>query len=123
MANTSAQDQSASSTKSSDSSKSSGDEGRLGSRDRLTDIKAAQGPLQPTATDAMGVERIVGPAVDDNWSPAPVDPDPEAIAHREAVAAADKARREERLGATQVSASNLGGTEAAGRDALAAQNK
>lgn len=74
----------------------------MGSKDKLTDIKAAQGPLQPTALDHMGVERIVGPAVDDRWRPAPVTATEEEKAHRVRVAENDAARREERLGATQV---------------------
>lgn len=80
----------------------------MGSKDRLTDIKAAQGPLQPTAVDAAGTERIIGPAVDDNWEPAPTEPTEEAIAHRKRVAEVAEARREERLTATQVPAKNQG---------------
>lgn len=67
--------------------------------DTLTDLKAAQGPLQPTAVGGDGIERIVGPTVDDNWRPAPVHPEPAAIEHHEKVLAHQKARREERLGA------------------------
>ena len=85
----------------------SGSDDTIGSKDVLSDIKAAQGPLQPTATDAQGVERIVGPAVDSNWSPAPSEPDADEMAHLEAVAAAEKKRREERLGATQAAPDNI----------------
>jgi hypothetical protein len=79
---------------------------RFTSLDTLTDIKAAQGPLQPTAIDASGIERIVGPAVDDNWTPAPVDPDPEAMEHHARVQEAEAERREQRLGATQIAPSD-----------------
>ena len=81
---------------------------RLGSQDVLNDLKAAQGPLQPTAVDANGVERIVGPAIDTTWRPAQVDPTDEDMERAEAVVQAEKDRREERLGATSVAADNLG---------------
>lgn len=94
---------------------------KLISYDTLTDIKAAQGPLQPTALDSQGVERIVGPAIDDNWRPARVDPDPDQIAHLEAVKAAEDERRADRLAATQAAPDNLGEGHGVAKAALEAE--
>lgn len=100
-----------------------GDQGSLIAFDHFTDIKAAQGPLQPTAIDAQGVERIVGPAVDDNWRPAQVHPTEEQIAHRDAVAAHAAKRREERLGATQALPEHTAEGAAVTKGALEVENK
>lgn len=53
--------------------------------------------LRPTATDALGVDRIVGPAVTD-WQPAPVEPDEDAVAAHEEFLARRAASREQQLG-------------------------
>lgn len=65
----------------------------------LSDLKAAQGPLQPTVVDGQGIERIVGPGVDTSWEPAQVSPTEEQIAHHETVLAAEEKRQQERFGA------------------------
>lgn len=93
------------------------------SHDRMTDLKAAQGSLAPTAIDAQGLERIVGPAVDDNWRPAPTEPHPDDIAHGEQVLAWEKARREERLGATQAARENVAAGSDVTKAALEAERK
>lgn len=49
-------------------------------RERYGD--ASGNVLRPTATDALGVDRIVGPPVTD-WTPAPVEPDEDAVAAHE----------------------------------------
>jgi hypothetical protein len=100
-----------------------GSNGSLIDFDHFTDIKAAQGPLQPTAIDAQGVERIVGPSVDDNWRPAQVHPTEEQIAHMEAVHAHQAKRREERLGATQALPEHTQEGAAVTKGALEAENK
>jgi hypothetical protein len=88
-----------------DEQESDASQNRFVSHDVLTDLKAAQGPLQPTAIDAQGIERIVGPAVDDNWAPAQVDPDPEEMERLAVVKDHEAERREQRLGATQIAPS------------------
>lgn len=88
---------------------------------RLSDLKAARGPLVPTSIDAQGVERIVGPTVNDNWKPAQVEPDPVEVARLEGVAAQHAAWRDERLNATSVAAANLGDGAAVVRGALEAE--
>lgn len=93
----------------------------IGSKDVLTDYKAARGPLQPTTFDASGVERIVGPAVDDNWRPAAVDPDPVEVAHLEKLAEQRADFRGERLGATQAARANVASGAAVAKAALEAE--
>jgi hypothetical protein len=94
---------------------------RIGHHDTLSDIKAALGPLQPMAVDASGVSRIIGPAVDDTWQPAQVEPDPEAVAHQERVREAQYAHRERGLGATQANPENIAQQTEVTRRALAAE--
>lgn len=88
---------------------------------RLSDLKAARGPLVPTAIDAYGVERIVGPTVNDNWKPAQVEPDPVEVARLEGVAAQHAAWRDERLNASSVPAANLGDGAAVAKGVLEAE--
>lgn len=69
--------------------------GLVGSKDRFTLNELNMYPVQPTVEDSLGVERIIGPALD-NWHPAPVDPHPDDIAHGERVAARAAEARERR---------------------------
>lgn len=113
----------ASSTEQSSSTASTTDEApqSMLSQDVLTDILAAQGPLQPTAVDAQGVERIVGPSVDSNWSPAPVEPDPKMIEHLANVRRVEEERRANRLNATQAVPDNVADGVAVTKAALEAE--
>lgn len=70
-------------------------QGLVGSKDKFSANEMNQFPIQPTVTDAVGVERIVGPTLD-NWTPADVEPDPDEIARLERVAARAVAAREAR---------------------------
>lgn len=70
-------------------------EGRIGSQDRFSANELNQFPVQPTVEDALGIERIVGPTLD-NWSPAVVEPDEAEIARLERVAERAVAAREAR---------------------------
>lgn len=94
------------------------------SDDRFTVNELNLHPVAPTATDALGVERIVGPALD-NWEPAQVEPTEEAKAHMQEVADRQKAAREFRAdaltGATAASDSNS--TAEPAKQAIAAEHK
>jgi hypothetical protein len=72
--------------------------GTIGSKDKFTLNELNQFPVQPTVEDALGIERIVGPALD-NWEPAPVDPDEDEIARLERVAERSAEAKERRANA------------------------
>lgn len=91
------------------------------STERLTDALAARGPLQPTAIDAGGVERIVGPAVDDNWRHRSGEPDQDEIDRLAAVAAAQDDFRGERLAAMRAPGARIESGAAVTRAAFAAE--
>lgn len=65
---------------------------------RFTDSDLATIPVTPTAVDASGIERIVGPAVD-NWRPAAVKPTDEAKERHERFLARSAQAKKDRLGA------------------------
>ena len=70
----------------------------LGVTEKFDDyVLGASGPIYPTAVDATGQERIVGPKID-NWQPAQVEPDPDEVERLEKVMAAQAEARQTRLG-------------------------
>jgi hypothetical protein len=71
----------------------------LGVRDRFDDYEFNRTHgVVPTAVDAAGTERIVGPVID-NWQPAPVDPDPDEVERIAAIQEREAEARRTRLGA------------------------
>ena len=69
-----------------------------GTREKFDDYEFNRTvPVVPTAVDAAGTERIVGPAID-NWKPAAVEPDPDEVARLEKVMDREREARQTRLG-------------------------